>query len=117
MNKKTKINRILCVCAALLLSLFGVFECTLSKTTRAEEATETPSYTYVMDDLKADSSFKESDFPEDESNHMLDVFQIAESANGELFVYVYQPSNATKDIIATSINISKTTGDLLDPHN
>ena len=54
-------------------------------------ANEQISYTNVMEDLEKDNSFKLEDYPAVEDDYSLQVIQIAESVNGELFVYVYQP--------------------------
>lgn len=64
------------------------------------------AYTSVLDDLNLDSSFNAADYPDVTDDYSLDVIQIAESINGELFVYVYQPSHNNVDRVATSINIS-----------
>lgn len=63
-------------------------------------------YTDVLADLKKDSSFSTSDYPEKANDYSLRVIQIAESVNKELFVYVYQPSHNTKDLLATKIRLS-----------
>ena len=63
------------------------------------------SYSSVLEDLQKDESFHIDDYPVIENDYSLDVIQIAESSNDELFVYVYQPK-ADNDILATSINIS-----------
>lgn len=70
----------------------------------------TSDYTSVIDDLTSDSSFKASDYPSNENDYSLNVIQIAESSDGELFVYVYQPSGK---MTATSINISTAINDSL----
>lgn len=61
---------------------------------------------YVLDDLRADSNFNEAEYTLDYSDYTLKVIQIAESTEGELLIYVYQPSGKTKDYRASSINIS-----------
>lgn len=70
-------------------------------------------YSNVLDDLKSDPNFDESLYPTDEKDYSLQVVQIAESKDGELLVYVYQPSNGKKDYTATSINISTAINDSL----
>ena len=60
-------------------------------------ANEQIPYTNVMEDLEKDNSFKLEDYPAVEDDYSLQVIQIAESVNGELFVYVYQPSDEVKD--------------------
>ncbi len=115
MKTKAFFNKIPWICAALLLSLFCVFQSVHIKTANAEETTVT--YTDVMTDLQKDEDFNPDDYPAKADDYSLQVIQIAESVNNELFVYVYQPSNDTKDLIATSINISMTIDDELNPLN
>lgn len=67
----------------------------------------TNNYSYVLYDLQKDSKFDETLYPENKDDYSLQVIQIAESVDDELFVYVYQPSGKTADLRATSINISK----------
>ena len=103
---KTKvIKRGLWVIAAVLLAAFCAFTSIFSRTTvKADENSSV--YTDVMTDLQLDNSFNAEEYPANGEDYSLQVIQIAESVNGELFVYVYQPSNATRDLKATSINIS-----------
>ena len=70
-------------------------------------------YSSPVDDLKSDPDFDESLYPTNEKDYSLQVVQIAESTDGELLVYVYQPSNGIKDYTATSINISTAINDSL----
>lgn len=74
-------------------------------------------YSRVLDDLKKDSSFSISNYPEKPNDYSLRVIQIAESTDKELFVYVYQPSGQTKKLSASSINISTTIKDKLKYFN
>lgn len=69
------------------------------------------SYTHVLEDLTKDKSFQVEDYPAVADDYSLQVIQIAESVNGELFVYVYQPSDAVKDLTATTIRISQSIGE------
>ena len=69
------------------------------------------SYTHVLEDLTKDKSFQVEDYPAVADDYSLQVIQIAESVNGELFVYVYQPSDAVKDLTAMSIRISQSIGE------
>ena len=66
------------------------------------------AYSNVFDDLKKDTSFNSDNYITDVDNYTIEVLQIAESSNGELFIYTYQPSGASENIVATSINISRT---------
>lgn len=68
-------------------------------------------YSSVLDDLKKDSSFSESYYPAADDDYSLQIIQLAESVNKELFVYVYQPSGQAKKLSACSINISTTIND------
>ena len=61
------------------------------------------TYSTVLSDLQKDPNFNIEEYPVVEGDYSLDVIAIAEGAEWELFVYVYQPS-AT--LLATSINIS-----------
>ncbi len=74
---------------------------------RAENIT----YSDVLDDLKKDTSFNSDNYPVKADNYSLQIIQLAESVNKELFVYVYQPSGKAKDFKASSINISTTIND------
>lgn len=65
------------------------------------------SYTDVLDDLQKDSNFNIDKYKEYENNFSLEVIQVAESEDKELFVYVYQPClDDEYDLRATKISIS-----------
>ena len=104
MKTKAFLNNILWTCVALLLSLFCVFQSVHIKTANAEETTVI--YTDVLEDLQKDEKFKVEDYPAKADDTSLQVIQIAESSNGELFVYVYQPCHDTKDLVANTIRLS-----------
>lgn len=107
MKTKVFFNKILWACVALFLSLFCVFQSVHIKTAKAEEATVI--YTDVMTDLQKDENFNPDDYPAKADDYSLQVIQIAESVNNELFVYVYQPSNDTKDLVAIEIRLAMVT--------
>ena len=67
---------------------------------------DTARYTKVMDDLQLDETFNKNDFPDDSSDYSIKVIQIAESVDGDLFIYTYQPCQYTRYIVATSINMA-----------
>ena len=46
------------------------------------------TYSSVLDDLKKDGSFDESHYPAVADDYSLKLIQIAESVDGELFLYV-----------------------------
>ena len=100
MNKRI-VNFILCL--ALVITLGGEFLLSLfTLTATAEEVT----YSNVLDDLQKDSSFDVSDYPAKSEDYSLKVIQVAEGENGELYVYVYNPSNSVVDLRASMINIA-----------
>lgn len=106
-TKTNRKNKYLWVLAALLLLLLPFFESVLSIKVKAEETeTQSPTYTDVMDDLEKDESFSVDDYPAKADDYSLQVIQIAESTDKELFVYVYQPSKTTKVLTATTIRLS-----------
>ena len=75
------------------------------------------TYSGVLDDLKKDGSFDESNYPAIADDYSLKLIQIAESVDSELFLYVYQPSGQAKNLIASSINISTTINDEISYRN
>ena len=85
------------------------------KTANAESAEK--EYTDVLTDLSKDKSFDTSYYPLNATDYSLKVIQIAEGTDKELFVYVYQPSADTKNLVAKSINISVTQEIEITPRN
>ncbi len=69
----------------------------------ASAAGSEENYSNVIDDLKKDASFAVSDHPVNDSDYRLNVIQIAEGSNKELFVYVHNPSYRTSGLIASDI--------------
>ncbi len=60
----------------------------------------------VLEDLKKDAAFDVSAYPSDPKNYKVQVIQIAETSEGGLCVYTYQPSQMTHYLVATDINMS-----------
>lgn len=81
------------------------------------KAESTVTYTNVLEDLQRDSSFSKENYPEKATDYSLQLIQLAESSDKELFVYVYQPSGQLKGLVASSINISTTINDAVSYHN
>lgn len=73
------------------------------------------AYSGVMEDLEKDSNFDASLYPQVDNDYSLQIFQLAESSDKELFLYVYQPSGKTKNFIATSIKLSTKKYAEIDP--
>ncbi len=69
------------------------------------EASNT-QYSDALADLKMDTSFNVSQWPEITSYRTLELITIAESVKRELFVYVYQPAAPSFPYRATSIRLS-----------
>lgn len=62
----------------------------------------------VLTDLRKDSNFNVSDYPDILTDYSIKIIQIAESTSGELYIYTYQPSQKVKYLVATDINMSLT---------
>lgn len=62
------------------------------------------AYSDVFQDLRTDKGFNFLDYPENPDDYSIQVIQIAESTDGELLIYTYQPSGKLN---ASSVNISK----------
>lgn len=105
--KKVKSWVTLAVFFMLAVLAAGVLSPSANFVASAAEST----YSSVLADLKKDPAFSESDYPAKAKDYSLQVIQIAESTNSELFVYVYQPSAGTKQLTAASINISRSEGE------
>ena len=65
-------------------------------------------YSSVLDDLQKDPAFDAADYPIIPGDSSLRVLHLAESKDGEVLVYVYQPGG-TK--VATCVNMSLNYGD------
>lgn len=110
-----KISRII---ATFLLSVISLFCGQASLFAFPVFADETKKeYSNVLDDLKKDSTFDTAHYPAKDNDYSLQVIQIAESEDKELFIYVYQPSGQTKQLKAVSINISRTSEIDIHPLN
>ena len=81
------------------------------------KAESTVTYTNVLEDLQRDGSFSKENYPEKATDYSLQIIQLAESSDKELFVYVYQPTGQLKGLVASSINISTTINDAVSYHN
>ena len=110
-----KIKTIHCFIAALTLCLaVAFFLCSFQLTA---VYAQTNGYSGVLYDLEKSENFNMSDYPARQGDYSLNVITLAESENGELFVYVYQPSGQSKNLRASSVNISLGTGDELSFKN
>lgn len=108
MTQATK-TRLVSIFLAFVLGICAVI--TTAAQTPLVARAESITYSGVMDDLKKDTSFKPENYPSKVDDYSLQIIQLAESTNKELFVYVYQPSGKAKNFKASSINISTTIND------
>ena len=108
MTQATK-TRLVSIFLAFVLGICAVI--TTAAQTPLVARAESITYSGVMEDLKKDTSFKPENYPSKADDYSLQIIQLAESVNKELFVYVYQPSGKTKNFKASSINISTTIND------
>lgn len=68
--------------------------------------------TGALADLRENEDFSEKDYPDNASDYSVTVIHVAESADGALFIYTYQPSQKTTYLVATGMNMSLTAGSL-----
>lgn len=112
MKNKTIFKKFIWLIAAAFFALFFLFESAFSIVAKADETSEETTetkYTDVLEDLQKDDNFNADDYPAISNDYSLQVIQIAESSDSELFVYVYQPSHATKDLTASSVRLAMPT--------
>lgn len=97
----TKIKYVLAAAVLFVLAAIGTL------CNGAINAHAAVSGSNVLDDLRKDSSFDVEKYPIVKSDSSLNVIQIAESTDGELLIYVYQPGAPAFDYKAKSINIAR----------
>lgn len=113
-------NRILCAILAMLLILSVVI---VDLQSVRSASADVITYSNVLDDLKKDKSFNADDWAINENSSdvgefRLEVITIAEGANGELFVYVYDKNyklDKRGKHIATRISLSLSEAKDVDP--
>ena len=103
MTQATK-TRLVSIFLAFVLGICAVI--TTAAQTPLVARAESITYSGVMEDLKKDTSFNPGNYPTKTDDYSLQIIQLAESVNKELFVYVYQPSGKAKNFKASSINDS-----------
>lgn len=91
----------------LLLYIFIIFFCLFSFLSFIPTYTNADNneYSNVLDDLQKDENFNIEDYPTKEKDYSLQVIQVAESEDKELFIYVYQPGKDL-NLYAKYINMS-----------
>lgn len=113
--KRTTKSAATYILAAVLAVLLFISSAASSVLAYADEPSNF-EYTDVLDDLNK-SQINLTDYPQKDNDYTIDIITIAESVNGELFIYVYQPGGSSTDLRASSINISTETGDLISYFN
>ena len=86
-----KVKRIAALFLCLVLLLAGG-EVILSAFALRANAADT--YSSPLQDLGQTENFNAADYPENPTDYSLQVIALAESTDGELYVYVYQPSKS-----------------------
>ncbi len=102
---KDKILIPLLILAIVVASAFVVLNVTSGIVAQAID-----SASDVLDDLRRDENFTSSDFPSvtdsnDERYSTVQVFQVAEGSNHDLFLYAYQPADSVIEIELTHVNM------------
>ncbi|MCI8458060.1 MAG: hypothetical protein HFE46_00095 [Clostridia bacterium] len=83
----------------------GAFSC--EGTLMTAQAADTSES--ILLELQKDPDFKIADYPYTENDLSLHLFQIAESTDGQLYVYVYHPGGwEDKRVLALHLNLSTT---------
>lgn len=113
MTKKLLYIYVIIAVTALTMLLTSFSAVTLTAPYLAAEVT----YSGVIEDLKKDSKFDAANYPVKADDYTVEVINVAESVDKELFIYTYQPSGKGKDYRASSINISTTVNDAISPRN
>ena len=91
---------------AVLICLFILPSMAVGGGARFASAAASSYASDVLDDLRTDAKFSVDGYPAVRNDYSLQVIQIAESEQGELLIYVYQPA-AENAIKASSINIAR----------
>ena len=93
-------NVSLILCAALYLVF--VFVMTQTKFVYAAEVDNE----IVLEELTSDPNFNPEDYPDDPEDFSLQVIQIGEDVDKNLYLYIYQPSHNSIDLLGMSVSIS-----------
>lgn len=96
----------------LFLVVFLILTCFGNVFTGVAFADTASKYTDVLEDLGKDETFDTAQYPASDKDTM-DVFQIAESSAGELFLYVY--STTGDKFTASEARISQSIGENMQP--
>ena len=103
-NRKT-FARLLLALAFIFIFIFQMGGGAVYRTAVSARA-ETSEVSSVIKDLTADKNFNFADYPEELYNFSIEVIQIAESEDGELLIYTYQPCQSAIKLICREVNMS-----------
>ena len=62
--------------------------------------------TTVLKELQSDPDFDPANYPDNPEDYSLQVIQLAEDKDKELYIYVYQPAHNSIDLLGTKVSIS-----------
>ena len=102
-NRKT-FARLLLALAFIFIFIFQMGGGAVYRTAVSARA-ETSEVSSVIKDLTADKNFNFADYPEELYNFSIEVIQIAESEDGELLIYTYQPCPSAIKLICREVNM------------
>ena len=92
--------------SSLILLAIVLFAAWILTTLQTSVVYATTDSTVVMSELKSDPKFDESSYPDNPQDYSLQVIQIGEDEDYELYIYVYQPAHNSIDLKGTKISIS-----------
>ena len=115
---KRTVNIIKKATLAILLVIISLFSTIFTPVTAF--AQENSYEKTPLTELSKADNFNVEDFEEDPTDYSLKVIQVAESAEGKLNIFTFQPARNTVELWASSINISygfSSNGENLTPKN
>ena len=65
------------------------------------------AFSNVLEDLESDENFVVEEYPVNMTDYSLQIINVAESTDKELFIYVYQPCSPNDRLKATSIRTAR----------
>ncbi len=97
-----------------IIALAAVFVAGAAASPRSASAAAA-DYT-VLEDLQKDGTFNSNAYPEDRSDYSIELIRVAETREGNLAVYIYNPQNDER-FDAKMIRLSQTVGDSFAPQD
>lgn len=101
---KTRFDNKIYIClACLIVMLLNLVFAIGAPALAYADVTTTSS---VLSDLSQDENFNVSKYPMNNNDYSIKVIQVAESVDGYLVIYTYQPSNVKEPLDVTKVNMS-----------